>query len=452
MGGRSPGRRRCRRFAVMSVMRLPDSAFPRLRFAGRGALGCGLAMALSGAFPGIAYADGTPPPAGVMEKPRPDYDAKGIPLGSDWLLLPSFAATANYDDNVFRVSRETSSDWYFQTTPAVRLQRKFESGSIGLFGNTDTLNYLRFGRLNLTDWTLGADGRLAVSKALNLAAVGYYGEYHEDFSSADVIGKQLTMTRYFRGHLDGAADYQAGEWHVRAGLLLDRFDWQPTTLVSGAHVDNADRNETLYGPNAKLAYDAGRGYQLFVKAFYDGRNFDRAVDRFGFERSSSGYHVDGGATLTVSQTLSGEIFAGWLQQNFAQHVSKPLPDVSELDYGAELHWYAAPTFTVHFTATRSLDDIILPGVSVADDQSARLAADWEVRHDIIVQGFAAYTDSRLIGVPRTDRYPSGGVTLRYLVNRYASAELAWLHTGRSSTVQGVDFADNIVTAGLNLHI
>jgi hypothetical protein len=387
-----------------------------------------------------------------MDKPRPDYDAQGIALGGDWLLLPSLAATANYDDNVFRVPDNASSDWYFETTPAVRLEHKFDGGTFALFGNTDTFNYLRFGRLNLTDWTLGADGKLTVRKALDVAVTGYYGEYHEDFSSADVIGKQLTMTRYFRGHLDGIADYHAGEWHLLAGLLLDRFDWRPTTLIDGTRVDNADRNETLYGPNAKLAYDVAPGYQLFVKARYDGRNFDSTVDRFGFERSSSGYHVDGGVTLTVGKTLLGEVFAGWLQQNFAQRISKPLPDVAELDYGAELHWYATPTLTVHFAATRSLDDIILPGVSVADDQSLRLAADWEVRHNIILQGFAAYTDSRLIGVPRTDRYPSGGVTLRYLINRYASAELAWLHTGRNSTVQGVDFADDIVTAGLNLHI
>ena len=58
---------------------------------------------------------------------------------------------------------------------------------------------------------------------------------------------------------------------------------------------------------------------------------DRTADRFGFQRSSSGYHVDSGVTLTVGKTLLGEVFAGWLQQNFAQRISKPLPEVYSSD-------------------------------------------------------------------------------------------------------------------------
>jgi hypothetical protein len=93
---------------------------------------------------------------------------------------------------------------------------------------------------------------------------------------------------------------------------------------------------------------------------------------------------------------------------------------------------------------------------VSDDQSFRLAADYEARHDVIVQAFAGYTNSRLIGsVSRTDQYPSAGLTVRYLINRYASTEFSYLYTSRHSTPNPFDtlnFRDQIFSAGLRLHI
>jgi len=147
--------------------------------------------------------------------------------------------------------------------------------------------------------------------------------------------------------------------------------------------------------------------------------------------------------------VKGEVYGGYLHQHFPDPL---LPDFSAIDYGAALDWYVAPTFTVHFNAARALSDIVLPGVSVTDDQSVRLGFDSELRQDLILQGFAAYTDSHYVGVKRTDRYPSAGVTLRYLINQYASAELSYVYTSRGSTLESTNFRDQIFSAGLLLHI
>ena len=419
----------------------------------------GLAAVLTICFSAGASADNLANalPKGVMETPRPDYDAQGIAL-DNWTLFPSLAATANYDDNVFRSLANRNWDWYFETTPAFRLQRKTQDGVFDIFGDADFFNYVEFPRLNLTDWTIGADSKLNLSTHFAAALSGYYGEYHEDFASVNLIenpSAEREYTRYFKGHFETAASYGSGDWLVSGGASLDRFDWQSTVLLSGLHVSNEDRNATYVDPYARVAYQVAPSYQVYARALYDRRDFDELRDRFGFDRDSSGVELDGGMTALIGQTLNLDAFLGYREQQFRNFAVDPdhrLQDVAELDYGLTADWYAAPTFTAHLSATRSLSDLILPDASLSDDQTVRLSADWEARHDVIVQEFVAYTYSRLIGTERVDRYPAAGVTLRYLINRYASAELAYLFTARHSTDRPSEFSDQIVTVGLNLHI
>lgn len=405
----------------------------------------------AGAVPALAQQADSDAAHGVMEQPRPDYDAQGVAVG-DWLFLPSIATTANYDDNVFRLRDDRASDWFFETTPIVRLQRKTDAWQMGISANADTFVYSRLSRLNLTDWTVATDFATTGDKSLTAVFGAYYGEYHEGFESADILGRQLAQTRYFRGHVESGFNYQPGEWALTAAATFDTFAWQPTALLDGEHVSNRDRDENLFTPNLRFSYNLAPGYQLFARATYDDRDFAAAVDRFGVRRSSSGYRLDGGLAVAIGAVLRGEAFAGYLRQNFPSGNGQALPDISLLDYGADVQWYPSPDVTVHLTAARALSDIILPGVSVSDDRTVGLSVDWQLRNNVIVQGAASYTASRLVGISRTDDYPSAGITLRYLIDRFVSLEAAYAYTGRRSDVAAVAFDDRTFTLGVNLHI
>jgi hypothetical protein len=413
-----------------------------------------LAAVFFSAFPGglaLAQQSTAGEPVGVMDQPRADYDAQGLAIG-DWMFFPALIATANYDDNIFRLPRGNNSDWFVETTPIARLQRSMGNSQFSISANADNFTYGRLDRLNLTDWTLGADGQTTIGKSLTAAASGYYGEYHEGFESADILGSQSAPTRFFRGHAESVVNYQPGDWALTAGASFDTYSWNPTTLLDGTHIGNEDRDESLFAPYMRVSYDFTRGYQLFARASYDRRDFAQAVDRFGFQRSSSGYHLDGGLAIALDTSWRGEAFAGYLRQNFSRNGAAPLPEISALDYGADVIWYASPALTMHVIASRSLSDIIFPGVAVSDDQSIRLSADWQPRKDIIVQGSAAFTDSQLLGIPRTDRYPSAALIVRYLINRFASAQVGYYYTSRRSDAPQVDFEDESISVGFNLHI
>src|SRR6202012_4164459 len=128
-----------------------------------------------------SYIGTTQQDIGVMDRPRPEYDAKGIPLGG-FRLFPTLGVTANYDDNVFR-QPDGQSDWYFEETPELRLESQWGRHFFEVYAGADNYDYSKNSRLNLTDWTAGLDGRYDLSRAANIAIAGYYGGFHENLDS-----------------------------------------------------------------------------------------------------------------------------------------------------------------------------------------------------------------------------------------------------------------------------
>ena len=125
---------------------------------------------------GMAHAQvfGAPQPerqaVGVLERERPAYDAKGIPLGG-FRLYPRLNFDTAYDDNVFRLPA-AQSDWYFRETPTLRLRSQWGQHFLEVYGGADNYNYSRFSSLDLTDWNMGAAGRSRSSTPTACADAG----------------------------------------------------------------------------------------------------------------------------------------------------------------------------------------------------------------------------------------------------------------------------------------
>ena len=386
-----------------------------------------------------------------MDRARPDYDAKGIPLGG-FRLFPTLNLNASYDDNVFRVP-VAQSDYFFTISPALRLQSQWGRNFLEVYTGLNNYDYTTFSEQNLTDWRFGADGRLDISRAAMLSANVFYGELHELWSAPNnIAGFQAAPNRYYQTHADIVTAYQPNRLGVGFGVSVDRFDWTDTPKIGGGLLYNSDRNQDDYQGYAKIFYDFSPGYSGFVKASYDERDFDLFADRSGLHRSSHGFRVDGGVDMQITHLLAGELFLGYLNQSFAQNVPTPLPNVSGFDYGAELDWYASPLLTVHLSGSRQLADVIITGASVADNKNVAVSADYEFRPNIILQGRVSYTDSRFVGTIREDTYPGIGIGVKYLVNRTVSANLYYNYSERSTNISGVQYNDNTISIGLSLHL
>jgi hypothetical protein len=392
------------------------------------------------------YVGMTPEDVGVMQRSRPEYDAKGIPLGG-FRLFPSLDASANYDDNVLRTPTATS-DWFFEEAPSLRLQSQWGRHFLEVYGGLDNYNYASLSRLNLTDWTVGSDGRLDISRAVDLNAAASYGEYHEQLSSPNTVGFQKSPNRYDKTHAEATGRFQPNRLGFSIGGSFDRYDWLNTPEIGGGTLFNTDRNEDDYQGFAKVNYDFSPGYSGYIKGLYDSRQFDLPIDRTGVDRASHGYRVDAGVNLQITHLVAGEIFVGYLDQQF----KAPLKDISGVDYGVNLDWFATPVLTVHLNGAHQINDVVLVNTSASDDKLIKLSADYEFRRNIIFTGYVSYTDSKLTGTTRDDNYPGAGIGMKYLLNEYMSANLNYNYSERSSNFPGIGYTDDTVSIGLSLHI
>lgn len=397
------------------------------------------------------YVGMTEQDVGVMDRARPAYDAKGIPLGG-FRLFPALDASATYDDNVFRTAT-TTSDWFFTVSPTARIKSQWGRHFFEVYAGLNDYRYTTLTAENLTDWRVGTDGRIDISRAANLTANVFYGQMHELWSAPNnAVGFQAAPNRYYQTHAEVSAVYQPNRLGFGVGGVYDEYNWTNTPKTGGGVLFNSDRDQTEYQAYAKVYYDFSPGYSGYLKASYDGRDFAQVYDRSGMARSSHGYRLDGGVNLQISHLVAGEVYVGYLQQNFAQNVPHPLKNMSGLDYGVQLDWFVSQSLTMHLSAKRTLDDVVLSGVSVADNKRVGISADYEIRPNIILQARTSYTDVQYIGTTRSDSYLGAALGIKYLVNRYASLDLNYNYSDRSTDTAALEYTDNTVSVGLTLHL
>lgn len=398
-----------------------------------------------------SYVGMTEQDVGVMDRARPAYDAKGIPLGG-FRLFPTLDLSESYDDNIFR-QPDGDDDFFFKASPMLYLRSEWGRHFVELYAGSETYVYSQYTDENLTDWKYGADGRYDISRAATATVSTYYGEMHEAWQTPNTdTGYQAEPNRYFQTHSDLTTAYQPNRLGVGAGVSFDRYIYRFTPRIGGGYLSNSDRDQNHIQAYGEVFYDFSPGYKGFVKATYDERDFDDFYDRSDYHRSSHGYSIDSGLDLQITHLLSGEVFLGYRAQNYSQNVSNPLSDFSGLDYGANLNWYADQMLTVHLTASRTLSDVTVSGASGSDNKSVALSADYEVLRDLIWQADVKYTESKYVGMDRKYKYPGAGTALKWLMNRYMSLNISYDYSSRSANVSGAKFTDNIVSITLQSHI
>lgn len=389
----------------------------------------------------VAYADGI----AVTDRPRPDYDAKGVPLGA-FRLFPVVNVGIAVSDNVFQASAATDGDVNIQVAPAIRLVSEWSQHLLEFFASLNAQRYADFSSEDVADWELGARGRLDIQRGTAVFADVSRSKGHEGRSSPNSPGNIAELVQYSLYHAEASMSVQPNRMRFLVGGEFNRYSYDATPLLGGGFLDNGDRDRDEYRLRARVSLEVAEGYLAFVEAAYDNRDFDRDIDRTGVNRDSNGTSLNAGFEFKLVEFLQGEAFIGHLDRQFGA----PLSDFSGFNYGASLKWSATPLTTVHVSASRILDETTVAGSSVVADSMVGLGIDHELRRNLIVQASVAHVDSEFIGTPREDTYIEGRVGATYLIDRNLSANAAYEHRERDSNVAGEDFSEDRFNVGLRL--
>ena len=386
-----------------------------------------------------------PQGAGVLDRARPEYDALGLPVGS-FLLYPTFATGMSYDDNILRAPSAAAQDVYWTFSPRLDLRSQWSQDLLQLYAQADGYAYDSHGSESRTNWIGGASSEFGIAPGTVVDARASYFDTHESRGSPDISTAALSPTSFSLFHGDLSILHQPGPFGLSAGVSYDRHVYDRTQLIGGGAVDNSDRNSRITEVYGKASYELEPGSSLFARASYNTRDFDLQFDRSGFQHSSDGYRLDGGVQMLLSPLVKGTMYLGYLQQNF----KAPLHSVSGFDFGSQLDWYVTELVTVHLNTTRILSDTTIAGASNEDQRTIQTSVDYELLRNLILQANFGYENDIFDGTSRRDHVATFGLGGNYLLNQRVSFYMHYDHSGRDSTVSGVNFADNLISAGITL--
>jgi hypothetical protein len=411
--------------------------------AGKSILACGVALVLHVGSSTAAMAAQAPTSTSL----GPDYDPLGVPLGG-FRLFPSLTVATTFDDNIRRTEVNTVSDAIFRITPIIALRSLWAQHALNFTATSSTFLYSKYSSENITTYDINADGRVDVLSDLRLTGqVGVTRQYLLR-SSVELPLDAANPLPYTIGRADASAEYQSAQFGVQVGVAFDQYRYGALAMLDGTETDWADQNHNVIGPHARVLYQFQDGYAAYVEAIYEKRDFEMAVDRYGFDRSSKGYRVRGGVTAMLTNLIQGEAFVGYLDQQYVA----PLEDISGLDFGAALDWSLTPLTTLRLFAARAINDTTYAGVSGIDDRTINFSVDHSLLRNLVVRANVGYTNSNFEGSSRTDQTFNAGAGGEYFLNRYLSLALRYDFQKRDSNTGQQVFTNNLFSIAVRGHL
>jgi hypothetical protein len=238
-------------------------------------------------------------------------------------------------------------------------------------------------------------------------------------------------------------------------------------LTDGSTVSNDDRNFDQYGVKLRGGYELTPGVTPFVEVGIDRRDHDTATDINGYQRNSKGITGQIGSSFELSRLLTGEISAGYTKRDYED---PRLSQLKGLIGNASLIWTATPLTTVKLTASSSIGESTISGVSGIFYRDVGLQIDHSFRRWLIgsvklgfgldsyqgtdAAGGASSICNCVISTPggtaadRTDKRFTAGLGLTYKLSRTWQLKGEFRQDWLRSNVSGNDYTASIFTLGL----
>lgn len=356
-------------------------------------------------------------------------------LETPWGIEVDAAVTASgaYVSNVFATENQIEDDFLVITEPEIGISKQGEGYSFALGGSAEIGRYADFSSENYTDGVVRGEGRVNVAEDIFLFGGGDFAWEHEPRSSPSEVGG-LEPTRYRDGSGFAGVSARFEDVTARVGATVRTLDFDDVpALVGVVNNDDRDRVEGEFG--GRIGYFVAPDVQVFGQGIYDTRDYDEAVDDFGFDRDSSGFQTALGVAGRRGN-LSGEVLVGALVQDY----DDPRFDtVATPDVGAELTWRPSPTTRLAGIVERAIEETTLVGSSGYVRTSAGARVTRRIAPDLSLIGYGFLTQNDYQEIARTDYVTELGADLRYYITPHTFAGFSYGWESRTSDAAGADY-------------
>ncbi|MBI3453074.1 MAG: outer membrane beta-barrel protein [Rhodospirillales bacterium] len=386
----------------------------------------------------------TPQPGRAPVAPGPEnLDPLGVRAGS-FLIFPQFEAAEKYNDNIFARQNNKTGDSIAVLSPSLGIKSDWNNHALNFKAGGDFNRYGNKTAENFDNYNVGVDGRVDILRDTNLSGGLARSRLHEERGSPDdANGREPTAYDLTSGNaslfqrFNRVATRVTGTW--------TQFDYRSVPSSTGL-INNDDRDRNEYALTGRAGYEFIPGYEAFVRATHNQREYDRVRDRNGLARDSKGYEAVGGATIDLGGITQFEVFAGYLTQDYED---ARLKTVSGPALGGAINWNPVRPLQVRGYVQRTIGETTQVDYSASLNTQVGVDATYSMRPDLRLKASVSYLmsdyerNTNSTAVERSDKILIGELGAQYFFNRMLYAGPNITYKNRDSNITGQDYTQNV---------
>lgn len=354
----------------------------------------------------------------VIERSRPDLDAGGIRLGV-FETFPLINVDLFDDDNIYADNDLKVDDMIVVIKPEITLIGDWGRTRLELGGNFEAGRYDDVDTEDYEDWRIWGDLGTELGRG-RLSGEIRYEELHERRTSAD-DRRGINPTEYSTGSWFLEYRNTYGRLNFRIDGQQRGYDFDDTITLDGPE-SNADRDRIKSELRARMGYGWTPSIQPFARISLTDVDYDQTFDDDGFERSSSGFDIVGGADIDLSGQMYGEVFVGYISRDYDD---SRYSDTSGPIFGAELTWNISGLTSIQFAASRLIKSTTIIDASGITDTTVGLEVDHELLRNLLLSFDISLSNEDFEDINRTDDIFKTQLEGIYLMNRYLRLRLGF---------------------------
>ena len=366
---------------------------------------------------------------GVLDRPRPDYDAAGLRAGA-FIILPRLTTTLDFDDNIYAGSTAKTSDTVVLLQPEVTVRSDWSRNMIEGYARATFNEYASHSSENTTEFEVRGDGRYDIAEDSNLNAGVRYARLMEPRYLSTTTQDVRHPVQYDLSGLNFGGVDTFNRLRLIGNVQLLQYSYDNAQNLLGQSVLEKDRDRTEWVETGRVEYAYSPDTALFVSGSLNQRNYRLQPPAALFDRTSSGYDLTAGARVDLSHLARGEFAVGYLNQDYNSSVFQ---SVSGLSLHGKVDFFATPLTTVTLVADRAVGDAADPRSSGYLTTNGGVEVDHELMRNVILLAKASYGHDEYKGIQRTDDRWNARLGATYLVNRNVGVSVYYDYVDISSS-------------------
>jgi hypothetical protein len=386
----------------------------------------------------------------VLERPRPDYEPRGVRVGAvqAFATLPVEVATT---DNLFAEEADEDSDVFYALRPRLQAATTWSRHAITLAAGLDRTFHLDFPKDDIFDAFVDITGRLDLGRSGELGVTYARASLSEARGSPDQPFAARSPVEYEQERVALTGRYQFNRVRVSGELSQTEFDYSDVLSVTGTLLDQDDRDRTETLGVVRGEFAISPALAAFAQVELDHRDYDLRPPATAFNRESFGRRYLVGSTFDITRLIRGEVGIGYLQQEFKD---PGISDVEGIAADVSVDWFPTQLTTVNVAARRTVEETGFVGAASFLLTEGGVRVDHELRRNVILSAGAAIGRREFEGADREDELGRFDLGATYLVNRRVSLQARYERETQDSS--GVDrdrdFEANRFLVGVTLRM